>query len=131
MDQQINLELEPGLLDRFETLEDTIIYSVYSGRKMQKSIAYDLDESPSSLTRKVKGDLEFPVSKLSALMECTGDLTPLYWLIEKHLAPKPGDRERALNKASACLEGYPELQQVIDTLIRASGDVVPMKGRKA
>lgn len=118
--EQISLQLELGLTDRFETLEETIIAVVYGGSKPHKTIAYDLDESPSSLTRKVKGDLDFPVRHLSALMEITGDLTPLHWLIEKHLAPKRDDRERAITKAIACLEGQPDLQKVMQAMLAQS-----------
>lgn len=119
--EQISLDFEPGFTDRFETLEDVLVSMVYGGRKRHNAIAMDLDESPSSLTRKIKGDLDFPVRKLSALIESTGDLTPIYWLIEKHLAPKPGEREQALRRAMTVLEGHPDLQAVVDSLIKAGG----------
>ncbi len=118
--EQINLELEPGYLDRFQTIEDTVVHVVYSGRKAQGSIALDLDESPSALTRKVKGDLDFPLKHLPALMETTGDLTPLYWLVERFLTPERGEREQALRKALACVAGYPEVANVLQAMIDAS-----------
>ena len=70
---QLTLDFEPGLTERFPDIEDVLIATVYSGKKAHKSIAYDLDESPSGLTRKLKGDLEFPISKLPALIKSTND----------------------------------------------------------
>lgn len=115
--EQINLQLEPGLLDRFKTLEEVVVSVVYSTTVQNQTIAMELDESPSSLSKKVKGKLDFPVKHLSQLMETTGDLRPLHWLIEKHLAPRKGQRAQALSKAMACLEGHPDAQQMVQILL--------------
>lgn len=107
---QLTLDFEPGLTERFPNIEDVLVASVYSGKKPHKTIAYDLDESPSSLTRKVKGDLEFPVSKLPALIESTEDTTIIHWLIEKFLVDSSETREAALKQLAAMV---PEIQALL------------------
>ncbi len=93
---QLTLDFDPGVRERFPQFEDTLVHVVYSGLKPQKSIAYDIDESPSSLARKVKGDLAFPAHKLPDLIRSTEDLTPLYWLIEEFLGEDAGDRDETM-----------------------------------
>lgn len=107
---QLTLDFEPGLTERYPNIEDVLVASVYSGKKPHKTIAYDLDESPSSLTRKVKGDLEFPVSKLPALIESTGDTTIIHWLIERFLVDHGEAKQAALSKLATLI---PEIEALL------------------
>lgn len=107
---QLTLNFEPGLNERYERIEDVLVATVYSGNKQHKAIAYDLDESPSGLTRKIKGDLEFPVSKLPDLIESTGDTTVIHWLIERFLVDAEGRRDQAIAQLAALV---PEIEKLV------------------
>lgn len=107
---QLTLDFEPGLTDRFQRIEDVVVHTVYSGDKPQKAIAYDLDESPSSLSRKVKGDLGFPISKLPALIDSTGDFTVVLWLVEKYLVDHEAKKSQAISRLADLV---PQIEQLI------------------
>lgn len=98
--QQLEIDFEPGLVERFPEFIDCVKASVYGARKQFKAIAADLDMSSSELSRKFAQNpndpVHFPVFLLPKLIESTGDLTPIYWLIEKFCEDSDAKQKRAL-----------------------------------
>src|SRR5688572_15160465 len=98
--QQLEIDFEPGLVERFPDFLDCVKASVYGGRKQFKAIAADLDMSSSELSRKFAGNpndpVHFPMHLLPRLMESTGDLSPIHWLIEKFCEDSDSKQRRAI-----------------------------------
>lgn len=98
--RQVELNFEGGLVDQFPEFEDCLKASVYSCGKQFKAIAADLDASSSWLSRalnKEDKDLNFPAYRLDELLSITGDLRPIYWLVEKHCQDADTQRKQAIN----------------------------------
>ncbi len=89
--QQMTLELEPGMLERYSNLLEVLAAGVY-GRGL-KRVAMDLDKAPGNLSRELAGDSDrhFSVESLERYIQTQGDLTPIYWLIVRYM----GEQARA------------------------------------
>jgi hypothetical protein len=98
--QQLEIDFEPGLVERFPEFLDCVKASVYGSRKQFKAIAADLNYSSSELSRKLAENpndpVNFPAKDLAKVIEATGDLTPIYWLIEKFCEDGDAKQRRAL-----------------------------------
>lgn len=116
---QLTLSLEPGLLDRWPTLREYIAHRVQVQTKLAKTIASDMDMSPSALSRKLtpgEGDTaRFNVDDLEKYIESTGDVAAVIeYLAAKYMGG--GDearRARALAQVEALL---PELTRALTTV---------------
>jgi len=117
MPRQFTLDFEPGLQERFKTWDSVLAAAVYGSRKGLNTVAADLDMSPSELTRRLNPDSDDarPLRTKDAIgiIQSTGDLRPIYWLIEGFLK----DPELARQEALAQLPGLMELVRI--TLERA------------
>lgn len=64
-----------------------------------KAIAADCDLSESNLSRKLNAHPDdarsVSIDELVLLIEATGDLSPIYWLIEKFAIDNEGKKQRA------------------------------------
>ena len=108
---QLTLELRPGLTRRHKTLRAVTQWSVLNHRGGPAAIAGAVDMSPSELGRKLTGKPTDPHSTLDiddwviAAEELAkeGDLTPIYWLIEKFLPSDEQRRQAALDHLVATL----------------------------
>lgn len=111
---QLNLDLDPGLLDQFPVFLDMVHESVHGCGRAFKSVAADLDMSSSELSRKLAHNpndpVHFPLHRLPDLMKATGDLRPLYWLISTFIEDKDVRRNRAIDHLSKLL---PQIQSVL------------------
>lgn len=87
--QQFTLNFDPGLLERFSCLRECVATGVY--QRGLKRVAIDLDMAPSNLSVQLSEDASrhFSVDSLERYIESTGDTTPIYYLIERHLRDKP------------------------------------------
>lgn len=95
--QQLKLNFEPGLLERFETLDDVIEAVVSDSGRQKKWLAAELGLSPDKVSRMMPGgDLKFPTALLSHLMEITNDHRPIYWMAEKFLRKPQMSKEELL-----------------------------------
>ena len=76
---QMTLSFEPSLPERFNSLRDFIAHRVHVQRKPAKTIAADMDLSPSLLSRKLApqdGDTHrFNCDYLERYIAATGDTT--------------------------------------------------------
>lgn len=105
--KQLAISFDAGLLERFPEFSDCLKASVYSGRKQLKSIAADMDMSSSELSRKLADNpadpVYFPAKRLPDLLAATGDLSPIYWLIERFLESDELKKSRAKAELAAMM----------------------------
>lgn len=117
MTRQLNIDFTPGLLEQFPEFRDVVRASVYSCGRAFKAIAADLDMSVSELSRKLADNpadpVHFPLCRLPDLVRATGDLRPVYWLIEAFLEDPEAKKQRLISEATdaarrltALLEGF-------------------------
>lgn len=99
---QMTLDFEAGLVERFPTLLDCIRNGAYTNRNPLKTIAADMDISQSDLSRKLAGNPDdprrFSVEDMEKYIEKTGDVTPIYYLVEKYLQDEEHRQRRALSE---------------------------------
>lgn len=102
MNNQIELDYEGSLLDQFPVWRDVVVASVYSCGRPFKQIAADLDMSVSELSRKLNHNpddkVEFPLPRLDELLHATGDIRPVFWLIEKFVQDGTVRKKQAMNE---------------------------------
>lgn len=85
---QLTLNFEPGLAERYGSLRECIATGVY--QRGLKRVAIDLDQAPSNLSVQLSDDpsRRFSVDSLETYIEKTGDKTPVLYLVERFLAPE-------------------------------------------
>lgn len=101
MANQLTLEFEPGLIDRYSNLLECVTAGVY--QRGLKRVASDLDKAPGNLSRELGGesDRHFSVQALERYIQTQGDLTPIYYLIARYL----GDQALAEGATMRRVEG--------------------------
>lgn len=111
---QINLDFEPGLLQRHHNLLDCVAASVY--RRGLSVVAIDLNESPGNLSHQISQDSsrKFGVDELELFIEKSKDFTPIYFLIEKFL-------NKPEVKSSAALAALPAMMAQLAATMKAAG----------
>jgi hypothetical protein len=96
---QMPLEFAPGLTERHLTLLACCHESAVRCVRPMKAIAADMDMSSSDLGRRLapsEGDpRRLSVDDLVRLIDATGDLSPIYWLIEKFAIDDEARQRRA------------------------------------
>lgn len=111
---QMTLDFEAGLIERFPSLLDCIRTGAYTNRNPLKTIAADMDISQSDLSRKLAGNPDdprrFSVDDLEKYIEKTGDVTPIYYLVEKFLQDEEHRQRRAMSELTKQL---PEILALI------------------
>ncbi|MGB3835903.1 phage regulatory CII family protein [Castellaniella sp.] len=97
---QLTIDFTPGLTERHSSLLDCICEAAYTSRNPLKTVATDMDTSPSELSRKLAnnpGDpRKFTVDDLVRFIDATGDTTPIYWLIERYLQDSEAKQKHAM-----------------------------------
>ena len=87
---QLTLNFEPALAERFGTLREYLAHRIQVQAKPQKSIAADMDMSPSMLSRKLSpsdGDTQrFNLDDLERYIGATGDTSAIDYLAAKYLS---------------------------------------------
>ncbi len=114
MANQLTLEFEPGLMERFSSLDECVAAGVY--HRGLKRVAGDLDKAPGNLSRELAGDSDrhFSTRALERYIQTQGDLTPIYYLIARYL----GDQAAA---EGATLRRVEDLMQQVAGLMAQSG----------
>lgn len=111
--KQLEIDFEPGLVERFPDFLDCVKASVYGSRKQFRSIAADLDMSSSDLSRRFAENpndpINFPLKLLPKLVASTGDITPVYWLIEKFCEDSDAKQRRAIAELAQVAAQLPSL----------------------
>lgn len=115
---QLAFDFTPGLTAQFPKLRDVLCASVYNSRGGLKAVASDLDVSPSELSRMLNRDQDDPrkldVDVAVAIVDSTGDMRAVYWMIERFL------RDPAQVRAQAAAE-IARLLPTLNELVRQSG----------
>jgi hypothetical protein len=101
---QLTLNFEPALTERFNTLREFIAYRIQSQTKPAKTIAADMDMSPSTLSRKLTAGLSpddkdtqrFNVDDLETYMRESKDFSAIEYLAAKFLQNDEHRRASAL-----------------------------------
>lgn len=97
--RQLQLDFEAGIGGQADSLKEylrefAIPAQAMSGRP-KKHIAADMDLSPSELTRKLSDNpndpRNFHTDDLERYLECTRDMTPLFFLLDRY-GPNTEDR---------------------------------------
>lgn len=105
---QLTLNFEPGYTGSYATCREFIGYLVHQQGRPQKAIAADMDYSPSDLSRKLAQNPDdsrrFTLDDLERFLSTTGDMRPVYYLIEKYLQSSESELE-VLRARVAELEG--------------------------
>ncbi|RKR46282.1 hypothetical protein [Paraburkholderia sp. BL17N1] len=111
---QMQLDFEPGLIDRYGSLKDCVATGVY--QRGLKRIAIDLDQAPSNLSVQLSedGSRHFSIDSFEKYLEKTGDMSPIYYLVEKFLSDKA-------NKKAAAVEQIQALGPHLIELLRQAG----------
>lgn len=99
-DQQLTLSFEPSLPEKYRTLRDFLAFRVQVQARPAKSIAADMDMSPSMLSRKLTpgdGDTQrFNVDDLENYIANTKDTSPIEYLASKYLQSDECRKARAI-----------------------------------
>lgn len=101
--QQMTLSFEPGLVDRFPSLRECIATGVY--QRGLSNVAPTLDKAPGNLSVELSEDptRKFGVDSLELYIEKFGDLTPVYYLVEKFLRKPDTNQDAALAQIAPIL----------------------------
>lgn len=120
--QQLTLEFEPSLTERYKDLRECMVACVYS--RGLSNVADDLAKSPGNLARELAGDSDrhFSVENLERYIQKQNDLTPIYYLIARYM----GDQAEAEAATMKRIEGL--LAEVASAVGQATSK--PSKGRK-
>ena len=114
---QLTLDFMPGLTERHISALDCVKQCAYSHRNPLKTIAADMDMSQSELSRKLANNPDdprnFSLNDLEKFIAATGDVTPIYYLVEKYLEDEESKQKRAL---SELIKRMPEIL----TLLKAA-----------
>lgn len=110
-ENQLTLNFEPGLSERYRCLRDCIASSIY--RYGLTNAAIDLDKAAGNLSVELSADpaRKFGVDDLEKYIEKSGDLTPIYYLVDKFL--KDASAEPDLSEVMAMFK------QMVPALKRA------------
>jgi hypothetical protein len=104
--QQVVLNFDASPFDGYSTCREYVHRQVYQQGVHLKVIAADMDYSPSQLTRKLTqsptDSARFTLDDLEVFMQVTGDVTPVYCLVHKHVTGKKN--KEALLKLKAEIE---------------------------
>ncbi|MGE0334450.1 MAG: hypothetical protein AB7Q76_04105 [Gammaproteobacteria bacterium] len=113
---QMEIDLEPGLTDRFGSLSQVCAAAVYDSRRGQKWVAAEMDMTPSELSKRLNSgkaaDDPRPLhaDHVERIVEITGDLRPVLYLVERFFT----DRDTRQREAVARIEKMlPELMQLV------------------
>ncbi len=123
--RQLTLELESGLTQRFRCARDAVAQGVY--RRGLKTTAGDLDMAPGNLSVALGDDSQrkFGIDEFERYLQVTGDMTPLYYLVERYLGDQGAARAEALDRVMRVAEQLEQLPAIL-----AAAGVAPKKGRR-
>lgn len=110
---QLTLSFEPGLAERHLSLRDCMVQQVYS--RGHGKVAASLDMAPSKLTEKLAGvdssgkTRGMTLDEFERFLDKTGDLTPVYYLLDRFARDPAVAQQEALARLAALAETLPAL----------------------
>jgi hypothetical protein len=104
---QFSLDFDPGLTEQFRSLHEVLAATVYGSRIGLSGVAAHCDLSPSALSRMLNSNPDdprhLPVDLLTKIMEATGDLKPIHWLVAKFVPDEKMRQHLAVSQLQAVL----------------------------
>lgn len=95
--KQLTLNFDGGLVDSYSSCREFIAARIHQQGRPQKSIAADMDLSPSQLSRKAAQNpddtMRFTLDDMERFIQVTGDRQPVIYLVEKYLSDRVGEIE--------------------------------------
>jgi AraC-like DNA-binding protein len=126
---QLTLELQPGLLQRYSTLRQCLYHAAMNYSRGIKSLAADLDLSESELSRRLnpsEGDnRSCDVNLMVQIVDATGDLTPLHWLMARFLRDADARKQAAVDQLAVLM---PQIAALLADA--GAGQAVKQGGRR-
>ncbi|WP_256583815.1 hypothetical protein [Burkholderia singularis] len=110
-ENQLLLDFEPGLVDRYRNVRECVAQGVY--QRGLKRVAMDLDQAPGNLSAQLADDTQryFSIDSFERYLETSGDMTPLYYLCEKFLGDKRDGKRAAIDRIQRLAPELIELLQ--------------------
>lgn len=101
--QQLTLELEPGLTDRYRCLRDVMAAGIY--HRGLKRVAGDLDIAPGNLSCMLNDDSQrkFGTDDLERYIQTQGDLTPIHYLIARYMGDMAASEANTMKRVETLL----------------------------
>jgi len=98
------MNFEPGLAERHKSLRSCIAACVY--QRGLENVAMDLDKAPGNLSVELGGHEKrhFSVDNLERYIQTSGDLTPVWYLVEKYLSDPDAKRAAMMTRLVALTE---------------------------
>lgn len=123
--RQLALEFEPGLTARFRNAREAVAQGVY--RRGLKATAMDLNKAPGNLSVELADDgvRHFSLDSFEEYLQVTGDMQPLYYLVERYLGGEGAARADALDRVMRMADQLEHLPALL-----AAAGVAPKRGRK-
>lgn len=114
--RQLALEFEPGLATRFRNAREVVAQGVY--RRGLKTTAADLNKAPGNLSVELSDDgvRHFSLDSFEEYLQVTGDMQPLYYLVDRYLGGEGAARADALDRVMRMAE---QLERLPDLLAAA------------
>lgn len=110
---QLTIAYEPGLAERHLSLRDCMVSQVY--QRGHGAIAAKLDIAPSKLTEKLAGvdssgkPRGMTIDEFERYLDKTGDLTPIYYLLDRFARDPDVAQQEALARLAALADALPAL----------------------
>jgi len=103
MPQQLTLELQPGLTDRYSSLRECMTSCIYAHGL--KRVAMDLDKAPGNLSRMLAGEggYHFSIELMERYIQTQGDLQPIYYLIARYLGDQANAEANTMRRVETLL----------------------------
>lgn len=94
-ENQLTLNFEPGLSDRYPSFRECVASSVY--RYGLTNAAIDLDKAPGNLSVELSADpaRKFGIEDFEVFLGKSQDFTAIYYLIDKFLKEQSSDEPSA------------------------------------
>lgn len=106
---QLTLNFEPGLAEKNRSLKAHMRERIYGSDKMLKQIASDMDLSETELTRKLSlnpnDTRDVTLDDLEAYIATQGDVSPVFYLIEKFAVSTEAKQAYAAAELAKALPG--------------------------
>lgn len=109
MTRQLSIDFNPDITKAFDSCVEYVQARIYQMGLQQKSVAADLDLSPSHLSRKlsqnINDSMRFTLDDLENYLSSTGDKEPVKYLVSKYMYQSENDEIANLKTRLAELEG--------------------------
>lgn len=117
---QFQLDFEPTLTEQFRTFKQVLAAVVYGSRIGLSGVASHCDLSPSALSRMLNENEDdprhLPADLVPKIIEATGDLRPIHWLVAKFLPDEETRQRAAVTQLETLL---PQITAALATLQRS------------